>query len=66
MLPDSSELTKMFLNAGQGIVDELDSLQKDIPQVGYLPSEGNVVITCGNEEKRINARELRLKCMCAA
>jgi len=65
VLPDSAELTRMFLNAGQGIIDELDTLTKDTPKVGYLPSEGNVIITTGNEEKRISAYELRMKCMCA-
>ena len=56
----------MFLNAAQGVTEELDKLVQDTPQVGYLPSEGNFVIAVGGQEKRISAHELRLKCMCAA
>jgi hypothetical protein len=62
-LPESADLSRLFLDVTERIVSEIDALEtKTMPKVGYLPEEASVVISGGDWSYKIKALELRKAC----
>jgi hypothetical protein len=70
-LPDGVEVVKRYLHIAEAVVKECESLEDiklNTPDVEYSPAEGVVKVDHPDpsKSKRIDPRELRLKCKCAA
>ena len=69
-LPDGVELVQRYKHIAESVIKEceaLDVIQKNTPEVYYSPKEGvvNIEHPDPSKNKKINPRELRLKCKCA-